>query len=133
MTTFPQDTDTYMGAFVLPGKAIPSLSRGPRDWFEIRFLSDNITALVAATCSEAEYDKQSLEEAGFDYLVAEFVLSQCLMVRGGDTVIDEKWGMHRWRWYRNPEGGRQLTAEDKIPNPQLPLCTSKARFASSKN
>ena len=98
--TLPANAKKYMGAFVLAGEAIPSLTEGPQNCYEIRFLSDHITALVAASCTEA--NKQALEKAGFDYLIAEFMLSQCLMVRGGDTLIDETWGMHKWRWYRNP-------------------------------
>jgi hypothetical protein len=52
VATLPENAKKYMGAFVLAGNAIPSLSRGPQNWYEIRFLSDHITALVAATCTE---------------------------------------------------------------------------------
>ena len=70
-----------------------------------------------------------LKATGFDYLVAEAMLRQSLMVPSEKTLSFLQ-PPDKWSWYKNPKTGK-LSHKHRIPDPpQFPLCSREIFFTA---
>jgi hypothetical protein len=128
----PTNARNYIGAFVNDGKFVPSLRRRRiiDAWYSITFLSNYISKVVANACTEKIYIKWiETKRFGFDYLIAESIVTHSLMAQKTGDVINSKWNLNEWKIYKNYEGAN-ITKKHLIKLPFIPPCTREILFPS---
>lgn len=132
VSNMPKGAKNYLGAFVVPGTFIPSLTRKvpnrPKQWRSVKFLSDFIARIVAQSCSEE--NKSKLVKEKFDYLIAEAIMCYALTVQKESDFMDDKWLYKNWVFYKNFGGKNKLNKDDQVDGPAFPLCEREEHFAS---
>jgi hypothetical protein len=153
----PSKAKNFIGAFVIDEKFVPSLTtdHGIDNWYFIRFLSKYTANLVTEACTKENHAKL-ITCGSFDYLIAENILIQALMVQNPKDTINPKWKYDRWSFYSNPNAAEAeaqqtekpkkktkkpeketkkppqnyVTSANRIDRPIFPLCTSQVTFPS---
>jgi hypothetical protein len=151
----PSYAKNFIGFFLIDDKFVPSLTtyHGIKNWYFIRFLSKYTGNLVAEACTEEDHTKL-ITCGSFDYLIAENILTQALMVQKTKDTINPKWEYKKWSFYSNPNAAEAeaqqaknpeketkepkkektyVTSANRIDRPIIPLCTSKIILYLNEN
>jgi hypothetical protein len=159
----PSNAKNFIGFFLIDDKFVPSLTtyHGIDNWYFIRFLSKYTGNLVAEACTKENYAKL-ITCGSFDYLIAENILTQALMVQKTKDTINPKWEYEEWSFYSNPNAAEAeaqqtkkpkketkkpeketkepynkektyVTSANRIDRPIIPLCTSKIILYLNEN
>jgi hypothetical protein len=131
----PSNSRNYIGAkIVKAGAFVPLLldlsSDEDEHFYAIDFLSDHIAKVVALACNEENYNKWTRSNAfKFDYLIAESIVTHCLMDQKPGDIVEQEWNFNKWDFFKN-DSQKEISSKHHLIKkpPTIPPCKRQIIF-----